>query len=114
MQSFSRYAYLTLIQNIETKRLAAFKEAGVNRVSMGVQTFNQSHLKWMNRSHTVDDSIKALKETYRLFKGRSSFDLIYGHPNQKLADWKADLEAAKEYFNGHISIYQLTVEAGTL
>ncbi|MCT4575339.1 MAG: radical SAM family heme chaperone HemW [Alphaproteobacteria bacterium] len=96
----------------EIKKFKAFKTAGINRISIGAQSFSQKGLKALGRTHSVKQTKKALKVAKKVFS-RSSFDLIYGWKGQTLADWKKDLKTALKYHNGHISMYQLTIYEGT-
>ncbi|MCV6599306.1 MAG: radical SAM family heme chaperone HemW [Alphaproteobacteria bacterium] len=96
----------------EIKKFKAFKTAGINRISIGAQSFSQKGLKALGRTHSVKQTKKALKVAKKVFN-RSSFDLIYGWKGQTLADWKKDLKTALKYHNGHISMYQLTIYEGT-
>ncbi|RKP18134.1 radical SAM enzyme [Rozella allomycis CSF55] len=99
--------------NIEMNKLLDFKKCGVNRLSLGIQTLNQKYLSWMNRSHTVLDSLNALEISSKVFPNKTTFDLMYGLPFQDLANWKKELNMAESHLNGHVSVYQLTVEKGT-
>lgn len=98
--------------SVEAARLAAFREAGVNRVSMGIQSLREAPLRALGRQHSVAQAIAAL-ETARLVFPRVSFDLIYARPGQTLADWRAELREALALAHDHLSLYQLTIEPGT-
>jgi len=98
--------------SVEAGRFAAYADAGVNRVSLGVQALNDRDLRRLGRLHGVDDAMRAL-EIARTTFGRISFDLIYARQDQTLADWRQELSRALELAGDHISLYQLTIEDGT-
>lgn len=98
--------------SVEIDRLKAFKDAGVNRVSLGVQALNDQDLKFLGRTHSVDQALQAIETAQGLFE-RMNFDLIYARPNQTLEDWSAELEQAVALVKGHLSLYQLTIERNT-
>ncbi|MDP3935668.1 MAG: radical SAM family heme chaperone HemW [Alphaproteobacteria bacterium] len=98
--------------SVEAERFKAFKSAGANRVSIGIQAFNDKDLKFLGRPHSLEEGIKAIESAHRSFE-RVSFDLIYARPNQNLDDWSAELSSALTYAPTHISLYQLTIEPGT-
>ena len=98
--------------SVERGRLAAFREAGVNRVSLGVQALEEEALRFLGRRHGVADAVAAL-ETARALFPRISFDLIYARPGQTEAAWRAELRQALALVADHLSLYQLTIEEGT-
>lgn len=98
--------------SVEAARFTGYREAGVNRVSMGVQALNDSDLRRLGRIHTVDEARAAFDVARQIFD-RVSFDLIYARQDQSLADWEAELNTALEMAADHLSLYQLTVEEGT-
>ena len=98
--------------SVEAARLAAFRDAGVNRVSLGVQSLNDADLKRLGRQHSTTQAIAALELARSLF-ARVSFDLIYARPGQSLAAWRDELRQALAYGGDHLSLYQLTIEPGT-
>ena len=98
--------------SVEAARLAAFRDAGVNRVSLGVQSLNEDDLKRLGRQHSAAQAIAALDMARRLFS-RVSFDLIYARPGQSLAAWRDELRTALGFGGDHLSLYQLTIEPGT-
>jgi oxygen-independent coproporphyrinogen-3 oxidase len=98
--------------SVEAGRLAAFREAGVNRVSLGVQSLDPAALRMLGRQHSADQAVAALKLASRLFP-RHSFDLIYARPGQTLPAWRAELRQALTLAADHLSLYQLTIEPGT-
>ncbi len=98
--------------SVEAARLHAFRSAGVNRVSLGVQSLNDTALKQLGRQHSAGQAIAAL-ETARAIFPRVSFDLIYARPDQTMPDWRAELRRALDLVSDHLSLYQLTIEPGT-
>ena len=98
--------------SVEAARLAAFADAGVNRISMGIQSLNDAALRGLGRQHSAGQAIAALELARTLF-GRVSFDLIYARPGQTVAEWRAELRAALALAHDHLSLYQLTIEPGT-
>jgi oxygen-independent coproporphyrinogen-3 oxidase len=85
----------------------------VNRVSLGVQSLRDVALRALGRQHTAADAVAALRLA-RLIFPRVSFDLIYARPGQSLADWTAELDEALALAADHLSLYQLTIEPGTV
>lgn len=98
--------------SVEAGKFRGFRDAGINRVSLGVQALNNDDLKFLGRKHDVQDAIKAIDIARENF-GRFSFDLIYARPNQNLSAWEQELEKAVTLSDGHLSLYQLTIERGT-
>lgn len=98
--------------SIELGKFQDFKNAGINRVSIGIQALNDKDLKFLGRNHTVKDSLKALEVGTSVF-GNCSFDLIYARPEQTTSSWEAELKQALSYGTKHLSLYQLTIEQGT-
>jgi len=98
--------------SVEATRFRGYRDAGVNRVSMGVQALNDADLKVLGRLHDVEDALKAIRLARETFP-RLSFDLIYARPNQTVAAWEAELKQAIGYAVDHLSLYQLTIEEGT-
>jgi oxygen-independent coproporphyrinogen-3 oxidase len=98
--------------SVEAARFAALAQAGVNRVSLGVQALNAADLRFLGREHSPDEALAAL-ETARRHFARYSFDLIYARPGQTLEAWAAELERALGLAGEHLSLYQLTIERGT-
>ena len=96
----------------EVSRMADFRAAGINRVSLGVQALNDDALKVLGRSHDGAQARAAIKAVAALFE-RFSFDLIYGRPGHEVADWHGELDEAIGHARGHLSLYQLTMEPGT-
>ena len=98
--------------SVEAGRLAAFRDAGVNRVSLGVQSLRDGALRGLGRQHDAAQAVAALRTARALFE-RVSFDLIYARPGQSLADWRCELREALALAADHLSLYQLTIEPGT-
>ncbi|WP_224824392.1 radical SAM family heme chaperone HemW [Cognatishimia sp. MH4019] len=98
--------------SIEAAKFDAFRDAGVNRVSMGMQALNDADLKRLGRLHSVDDGKRAFEIARNSFD-RVSFDLIYARQDQTLADWEIELREALSMAVDHLSLYQLTIESGT-
>ncbi len=96
----------------ETSKFHDFKAAGINRVSIGVQSLNEVDLKLLGRKHDVKQAIDTIESARRLFP-RISFDLIYARTNQSIKDWQNELTNAMQLASGHISLYQLVIEKGT-
>ncbi|WP_299950109.1 radical SAM family heme chaperone HemW [uncultured Ruegeria sp.] len=98
--------------SVEAGRFAAYRDAGVNRISMGVQALNDDDLRRLGRIHTVDEA-RAAFDIARACFDRVSFDLIYARQHQTLDAWRAELTEALSMAVDHLSLYQLTIEDGT-
>ncbi|KNG93694.1 radical SAM family heme chaperone HemW [Pseudaestuariivita atlantica] len=98
--------------SVERARFAAFAEAGVNRVSMGIQALNDPDLHKLGRIHGRDDALRAFDIARDVFD-RVSFDLIYARQDQSKAAWEDELSEALSMAVDHLSLYQLTIESGT-
>ncbi len=98
--------------SIEAGRLADYRAAGVNRVSIGIQSLDETALRALGRQHSVAEAIAALALARRLFP-RVSFDLIYARSGQDLDGWRKELRAALAIAADHLSLYQLTIEPAT-
>ena len=98
--------------SVESARLRDLRTAGVNRVSIGIQSLDPASLAMLGRQHSVDEATNALHLARELFP-RVSFDLIYARPGQTLAAWQGELRAALAIVADHLSLYQLTIEPGT-
>jgi putative oxygen-independent coproporphyrinogen III oxidase len=98
--------------SVERGRLAAFREAGVNRLSLGVQSLDEAALRFLGRRHDAAEAVAALEAARALFP-RLSFDLIYARPGQAEAAWRDELRRALALAADHLSLYQLTIEPGT-
>ncbi len=113
--SFAPDIEITLEANpssVEAARFADLAAAGVNRVSLGLQSLDNEVLKLLGRAHDVDEGLAALEVAQKAFS-RVSFDLIYALPAQTLSGWEAELRRALSFGTGHLSLYQLTIEPGT-
>ena len=113
--TFANDIEITLEANpgsVEAGRFAAYRDAGVNRVSMGVQALNDTDLRRLGRIHSVAEARAAFDIARNVFD-RVSFDLIYARQDQTLADWRAELTEALSMALDHLSLYQLTIEQGT-
>ncbi|MSO64349.1 MAG: coproporphyrinogen III oxidase [Alphaproteobacteria bacterium] len=95
-------------------RLADFRAVGINRLSLGVQSFDDAALAFLGRDHTAAAARQALAAAQRVFP-RTTFDLIYARPGQSLAAWRRELDEGLAFAatGGHLSLYQLGIEAGT-
>lgn len=93
--------------------LAEWKEGGINRLSVGLQSLHNTELKWMNRAHTAEESLEAVARCKAAGFDRLNVDLMYGSPLLSDADWAATLEWATAQKIGHLSCYALTVEPKT-
>jgi oxygen-independent coproporphyrinogen-3 oxidase len=96
----------------DAARFAAYRDAGVNRVSLGVQSLDDRALRLLGRAHDVNEALAAVAIAARTFP-RFSFDLIYARPGQTVAAWCDELARALAHAGEHISVYQLTIEKGT-
>lgn len=98
--------------SVEAARFRDYAQAGVNRVSIGIQSFRDASLKFLGRLHNADEATKALEVARNNFS-RVSFDLIYALPDQSLQEWQTELRHALAFSPSHLSLYQLTIEEGT-
>ena len=98
--------------SVEAGRFRGYRDAGVNRVSLGVQALDDNALRRLGRMHSAAEARRALEIAHRTFD-RVTFDLIYAREGQNAAAWRAELEAALALSDGHLSLYQLTIEPGT-
>lgn len=98
--------------SIEVANFPVLADAGVNRISIGVQSFDAQILQFLGRAHSGDEARRAIAAAQEHF-ARVSFDLIYARPDQTMAAWEAELREALAFGTGHLSLYQLTIEAGT-
>ncbi|EMI52857.1 radical SAM family heme chaperone HemW [Rhodopirellula sallentina] len=99
-------------EDVDVTVLSRLKEAGVNRISLGVQSFHDSKLQTLQRSHSRDHAIGAI-ELAAKWIGNVTIDLIFAVPGETLADWRQDLECAVSLPIRHVSTYSLTYEKGT-
>ena len=98
---------------VSTKALDAYRQAGVNRISVGVQSFDNHVLRKLGRFHTAELAIRSLQEVFNSGFTNVGIDLIYGIPGQKKSDWRADLAQAMQFKLDHISCYMLSFDSGT-
>ncbi len=98
--------------SVEAGRFRGYRDAGVNRVSVGIQALNDTDLRAIGRLHSVAEARAAFDLARDTFE-RVSFDLIYARQNQSLSDWKLELAEALSMAADHLSLYQLTIEEGT-
>ena len=98
--------------SVEADRFAAYRQAGVNRVSLGVQALLDDDLRALGRLHSVAEARRAIDIAGATF-ARHSFDLIYARPGQTAAAWERELNQAIAIGTRHLSLYQLTIEPGT-
>ena len=113
--SVAHDAEITLEANptsVEAENFRGYRSAGVNRVSVGVQSLNAADLAALGRQHTPEEALAAFRLAARIFP-RVSFDMIYARPGQSLAAWRAELKQALAEQQGHMSLYQLTIEPET-
>ncbi|WP_028788156.1 radical SAM family heme chaperone HemW [Terrimonas ferruginea] len=98
--------------DISEERLKEWRDAGINRLSIGVQSFFEEELRWMNRAHTAKQALEQVKKAREYFNN-ITIDLIYGGPGLSDEQWHQDLEQAKALNIPHLSCYALTVEPQT-
>lgn len=99
--------------SVESTRLKGYRDAGVNRMSLGFQAMNDADLKALGRLHSAEEARAAVKVAASIFD-RYSFDLIYARPNQTPDAWAKELREAIDLAAEHLSLYQLTIEPGTM
>ncbi|MBV8521864.1 MAG: coproporphyrinogen III oxidase, partial [Acetobacteraceae bacterium] len=111
----SASAEITLEANpnsVEQERFRGYRTAGVNRISIGIQSLNDTGLRQLGRLHDAREAIAAIELAAATFP-RTSFDLIYARPEQTAREWQSELQTALEFNTEHLSLYQLTIEPGT-
>ena len=109
-------AEITLETNpgtVDKQKLKSFHSAGINRISMGIQSFHDDDLKFLTRIHTASEAKQCVLDSYAAGFKNVSFDLIFSLPHQSLQRWKSILDQAMELQPAHISCYSLIVEPGT-
>ncbi len=114
-RGFTENIEITLEANpssVEAARFTDLAAAGVNRVSLGLQSLDDKALAFLGRAHSVKESLSALEVAQAKF-GRVNIDLIYARPDQTAADWEGELARAIGLGTSHLSLYQLTIEPGT-
>jgi oxygen-independent coproporphyrinogen-3 oxidase len=113
--TLAAHAEVTLEANpssVEAARFRGYRDAGVNRVSLGVQSLDDGVLRTLGRLHTAADALAAIAVASATFD-RFSFDLIYARPGQAVEAWREELQRALALAGTHLSLYQLTIEPGT-
>lgn len=98
--------------SVETSTFGDLYHAGINRFSIGIQSFNQKDLIFLGREHSINEAKEALEKAAEITPNYS-FDLIYNRPNQTIESWTEELNEALTYASKHLSLYQLTIEKGT-
>ncbi len=99
--------------SVEAGRFEGYAKAGVNRVSLGIQSLDPDDLRRLGRMHSVDEAARAIAIAQSTF-ARVSIDLIYARQNQTLSAWRDELNRALDFGTSHLSLYQLTIEDGTV
>lgn len=99
--------------SVEAARFEGYAKAGVNRVSLGIQSLDPEDLRRLGRMHTVEEAAAAITIAQSTFD-RVSIDLIYARQNQTLPAWRDELHRALDFGTSHLSLYQLTIEDGTV
>ncbi|HQF41342.1 MAG TPA: radical SAM family heme chaperone HemW [Ignavibacteriaceae bacterium] len=115
--SLDNNAEITLETNpgtVDIKRLKAFKIAGINRISIGIQSFNEDELKFLTRIHDSQTAIKTVEDAAIIGFENISIDLIFNLPNQTKEIWKRNLQTAITLPIKHLSAYSLILEKGTI
>ncbi len=92
---------------------ADLRRAGINRLSLGVQALNEADLRFLGRTHNLAQAYQAIDEVLQNFDDHS-LDLIYARPQQRLSEWEKELAQAASFGLRHLSLYQLTIEEGTV
>jgi putative oxygen-independent coproporphyrinogen III oxidase len=113
--SSSNEVEITLEANpnsLTKRKLLDFRDAGINRISIGAQSFDKKFLEFLGRDHSVYEAKRNIEHAREVFKN-VSFDLIYAMPNQTIYEWEKSLKTAFQFEPDHLSLYQLTIEEGT-
>ena len=100
--------------DVDVGALRQYRDAGITRVSLGVQSFDEDKLALLGRRHSLKDGIRAVELCKGIFSDSVSIDLIFGVPGEELSVWEADVSQAVSMEIGHISLYSLTIEPGTV
>jgi oxygen-independent coproporphyrinogen-3 oxidase len=114
--SFEENIEITLEANpgaVDSAKFSGYRSSGVNRISVGAQSFQPRLLRFLGRIHSADETRRALREVRKAGFENFSLDLIYAVPGQSLSDLTADLEEAITFHPPHLSAYNLTIEEGT-
>lgn len=99
--------------DLSTTNLEGWKEAGINRLSVGVQSFYDEHLVWMNRAHNQAEAMEGLKKAKEIGFSNITMDLIYGIPGMTMAQWQSNIQTFLDLGLPHLSAYGLTIESNT-
>lgn len=113
LSSLEEFTIECNVESLNLEKLTFFKNKKVNRISIGVQTFNKKHLSLLNRNHNKKDVFKIIKLIKEIGFNNINIDLIYGIPNQTLKDLKEDLKLFLKLNIPHISVYSLSIENNT-
>ncbi len=100
-------------ESVCRQKLMIYKKCGINRISMGVQSFDNKNLRFLGRAHTARDVLNAIDLIKNAGFNKASIDLIYGIPGQTLKHWEKDLDSFLKTGISHISFYDLKIEKGT-
>lgn len=95
------------------EKLSGYREGGINRLSMGVQSFSEEKLKFLGRKHSKENSISSIENIIKSGFTNFNLDLIFGCKDETLSEWQDDLQEALSFSPPHISAYSLTIEPGT-
>lgn len=106
------YVDLSAVEDLVNTKLISFQNSGINRLSIGIQSFFEEDLKMMDRAHNASEALDCIKEAKKYF-GNISIDLIYGIPGMSVERWAKNIEIALELDVPHLSCYALTVEPKT-
>ena len=98
--------------SVEADNFRGYRAAGINRLSLGVQSLDDEQLRFLGRLHSAEEALRAIALARETFP-RLSFDLIYARPGQTSASWASELREALSHAADHLSLYQLTIEQGT-
>ena len=98
---------------VDLQKLKAYSDLGINRISIGIQSFHEKDLHILERIHTTADSIRAIDDCRKIGFNNINLDLIFALPNQTIDDWKATLDKTLTFLPEHLSVYNLTYEKET-
>ena len=113
-EQFSEITLEANPEDITEESLEDWKELGINRLSIGIQSFKETDLTWMNRAHTLEESRNCIDLARKAGFSNISLDLMYGLPELTESEWEKHIDEIISYDVKHISAYCLTVEKGTL
>ena len=99
---------------VEVNKFHDFRNIGINRLSIGIQSLNDNELKFFGRIHNAKEGVQAIEVAQKIFKDKYSIDLIYARPHQDLKEWIKELDEAIKLSPYHLSLYQLIIESGTV